>query len=128
MAKQLPDMSEQEILEKMLDLVALWKSPASRSVWKLLAGELVERIKVLREGVETLSAKAYPKPCENPGLDGDLAMCGEPGAFRYTWPGKPESVACEKHAAMIRKVAEAIDLPLQFVSLTGCNDCEPKES
>jgi hypothetical protein len=45
--------------------------------------------------------------------------CGEHAAFRFTWPGKPESHVCIDHAMQVMGVANAIGLPLQLIPLGG---------
>lgn len=51
--------------------------------------------------------------------------CENPAAYRYTWPGKDEAVACVMHASGIATVAKAIGLHLQLIPL-GFLD-EPRE-
>lgn len=36
--------------------------------------------------------------------------CGKQSAFAYYWPNKPESHACEEHAAQIQGIGNAIGL------------------
>ena len=43
--------------------------------------------------------------------------CGEPPAFRFTWPGKDEAYACQACAQKIRAVARAIEMHLQMIPL-----------
>ena len=45
----------------------------------------------------------------------DVKLCGEHAAFRFTWPGKPESHVCVDHALQVMGVARAIGLPLQLI-------------
>ena len=44
--------------------------------------------------------------------------CTNEAYYRYTWPGKDESLACVIHAQGIKKVASAIGLHLQFIVLS----------
>ena len=44
--------------------------------------------------------------------------CGAPAMFRYTWPGKDESLACATCALKLRRVAQAIGLHLQIIQLS----------
>jgi hypothetical protein len=44
-------------------------------------------------------------------------LCGEHAAFRFTWPGKPESHVCVIHGMQVVGIANAIGLPLQLVPL-----------
>ena len=44
--------------------------------------------------------------------------CKNPAFFRYTWPGKDESLACVIHAQDIKIVADAIGLHLQSIELS----------
>lgn len=46
------------------------------------------------------------------------AICGQHGAFRYTWPGKNESVCCVDHAQQLVGVAGAIGLHLQLIPIS----------
>lgn len=50
--------------------------------------------------------------------------CGADAAFRYTWPGRPESGICDAHAPKLRAVARAIGLELELVAVA---DEEPLE-
>lgn len=43
------------------------------------------------------------------------AKCEEPAAFRYTWPGRDESLICEEHVGKLRAVAAAMGLHLQLI-------------
>ena len=39
-------------------------------------------------------------------------------SLRFTWPGEDESVCCVAHALMVKAIAEAIGMHLQFIVLT----------
>ncbi len=44
--------------------------------------------------------------------------CTNPALFRYTWPGKDESMCCLEHSIMLAKIADAIGLPsLQMIQV-----------
>lgn len=43
--------------------------------------------------------------------------CGRPAAYRYTWPGRPESFICQEESEKLRRVADAIGMPLQLISV-----------
>ena len=43
--------------------------------------------------------------------------CENPGAYRFTWPGKDEQCICEEHATQLRGVAACIGLHLQLIRL-----------
>jgi hypothetical protein len=45
--------------------------------------------------------------------------CKEMPIVRYTWPGRDESFACEKHARGIQAVSEAIGTRLQMIALSA---------
>ena len=45
-------------------------------------------------------------------------MCENRARYRYTWPGKDESLICEEHVGKLRTVANAIGLYLQIVPLS----------
>lgn len=47
-----------------------------------------------------------------------MSKCKNYARFRYTWPGKDESVCCEEHAKQIRTVADAIGLHIQIIPLS----------
>ena len=49
--------------------------------------------------------------------NGDV-RCESKGRFRYTWPGKDETVVCEGHASGIQAVANAIGCHLQMIPLS----------
>jgi len=49
--------------------------------------------------------------------NGDV-RCESKGRFRYTWPGKDETVVCEGHALQIGAVANAMGCHLQMIALT----------
>lgn len=44
--------------------------------------------------------------------------CDNPGAFRFTWPGRDEATICEEHAPKLRGVASAMGLYLQLIPTT----------
>lgn len=44
-------------------------------------------------------------------------QCEQPGLYRYTWPGKDESVICELHVGRLRAVAEAMGFHLQIIPI-----------
>lgn len=44
--------------------------------------------------------------------------CEEPGAYRYTWPGKDEALVCEKDVAKILQVADVLGMHLQVIPVT----------
>ena len=43
--------------------------------------------------------------------------CQRPAGYRFTWPGKDESVACENHAQMLANVAGIMGFHLQMIPL-----------
>ena len=43
--------------------------------------------------------------------------CGSPAMYRYTWPGKDESLACVLCAIKLQKIAHAIGLQLHMIKL-----------
>ncbi len=45
--------------------------------------------------------------------------CGAPAMFRYTWPGKEESLICVTCAIKLKTVANAIGLPQQMIKLSN---------
>ena len=53
-------------------------------------------------------------------------LCGQPAAYRFTWPGRTESFICEAHSIQLRGVAQAMGLSLQLlrVPVTGTSDDE----
>lgn len=51
--------------------------------------------------------------------------CDAQAVFRYTWPGKAESFICAGHAPKLRKIAEAIGCPVEFI-LLGAVEMEGK--
>lgn len=54
--------------------------------------------------------------------------CGVHAAFRFTWPGRPESYACIDHALQVIGVASAIGLPLQLIHIAyRAGDAMPTE-
>ena len=44
--------------------------------------------------------------------------CGAPAMYRYTWPGKEESLICVTCAIKLQTVANAIGLHLQMIKLS----------
>ena len=44
--------------------------------------------------------------------------CGSPAMYRYTWPGKDESLVCVICAMKLQTVAAAIGLHLQIIKLS----------
>lgn len=44
--------------------------------------------------------------------------CKNPGAYRYTWPGKDEAHICETCAPTLCNVAVCIGLHVQLIPLT----------
>lgn len=44
--------------------------------------------------------------------------CGAPAMFRYTWPGKDETVCCALCAMKLQNIAQAIGLYLQMIPLS----------
>lgn len=51
-----------------------------------------------------------------------FATCGQPGCgevalFRYTWPGRVEALTCLDHYEQLKRVANAMSLPLQFIQV-----------
>lgn len=48
--------------------------------------------------------------------------CDNPGAYRFTWPGKDEAAICEQHVDWLKSVAAALGLPLQVIPLQEKND------
>lgn len=54
------------------------------------------------------------KHCKQKTSDGD---CGNPGAYRYTWPGKNESVVCEEHLEKLKRVAYAMGVYIQLIPI-----------
>jgi hypothetical protein len=47
----------------------------------------------------------------------DQTGCTNPGAFRYTWPGKNEAIICEKDVTRLLTIADAMGLHLQVIPL-----------
>jgi hypothetical protein len=54
--------------------------------------------------------------------------CGERASFRYTWPGKRESLICALHAEKLRGIAEAMGLELELVPVPGVEHEWPFEA
>lgn len=48
----------------------------------------------------------------------DEKKCGGKVAFRFTWPGQTEQVACERHAKLARHIAEAMGFSLELRELS----------
>jgi hypothetical protein len=55
--------------------------------------------------------------CEQASAEGPEGKCPRLAAYRYTWPGRDEAFICAAHAYAIRRIAEAMGLPLQVISL-----------
>jgi len=45
-------------------------------------------------------------------------MCQNQAEYRYTWPGKDESLICEDHAISLKDVANALGVYLQIIPLS----------
>lgn len=45
-------------------------------------------------------------------------MCDKPAIYRYTWPGKDESVICKDHLGKLLSVANAMGVYLQIIQLS----------
>lgn len=45
--------------------------------------------------------------------------CENAAAFRYTWPGKNESVICTEHSTALLRVASAIGMHVQLIPLAS---------
>ena len=45
-------------------------------------------------------------------------MCKNQAEYRYTWPGRNETLICTKHAEKLKAVANAIGLHLQMIPLS----------
>lgn len=43
--------------------------------------------------------------------------CDALATHRYTWPGSVEGFACDRHAAGVRRVSEAIGCPVEVIAL-----------
>lgn len=43
-----------------------------------------------------------------------MTQCRNPGAFKYTWPGRNEAYICAEHVEKLKAVAFAIGLYLQI--------------
>lgn len=41
-------------------------------------------------------------------------QCQNPGAYKYTWPGRNEAHICELHVVKLRSVANAMGLYIQI--------------
>lgn len=44
-------------------------------------------------------------------------MCDNEAKYRYTWPGRNESLICEEHVEKLRAVANAMGFYIQIVPL-----------
>lgn len=53
--------------------------------------------------------------------------CKIPALFRYTWPGKDESVVCLEHSVEIRHIAEVIGMPLQMIQIDQRNEIDKND-
>ena len=51
------------------------------------------------------------------------SLCGDPAAYRYTWPGRDESYVCQKHSSKLVAVAEAMGLYLQLMPVSAQITC-----
>jgi len=45
-------------------------------------------------------------------------MCNNLAKYRFTWPGKDESLICEEHVKKLKHVAKAMGLNLQIITLS----------
>lgn len=45
--------------------------------------------------------------------------CEEPGAYRFTWPGRNEDTICEDHVGHLRALAEVMGFHLQVIPLAA---------
>lgn len=45
-------------------------------------------------------------------------MCQNKAEYRYTWPGKDESLICDEHIGKLKAVANAIGMHLQVIPLS----------
>lgn len=43
--------------------------------------------------------------------------CENPPVFRFTWPGKDEDYICAIHALKLNRIAEFMELHVQFIKL-----------
>jgi len=48
--------------------------------------------------------------------------CGNPVAYRFTWPGRDSSAICEQHVNWLRQVSDAMGLYLQVIPLVEDRD------
>lgn len=53
--------------------------------------------------------------------------CGKAAAYRYTWPGRDESLICEEHSGKLRAVATAMGLHLQLIPVED-GECSQRVS
>lgn len=51
-------------------------------------------------------------------LGKNMDQCTEPARYKFTWPGKPESLICEAHKPKLDAVAEAMGFYLQIIPLS----------
>jgi hypothetical protein len=56
-----------------------------------------------------------PKRCAQVLQDNEQCPCL--ASYRFTWPGRPESFICGECEPKLRKVAQAMGLPLQIIDL-----------
>ena len=47
-----------------------------------------------------------------------MSQCQNDGQYRYTWPGKDETVICLSHVLWLKDVATAMGLHLQIIPLS----------
>lgn len=45
-------------------------------------------------------------------------MCQNKAEYRYTWPGKDESLICDDHGRLLKGVANALGVYLQVIPLS----------
>lgn len=45
-------------------------------------------------------------------------MCDNPAKYKFTWPGRDESVICEEHVGKLKTVANAMGMYLQIILLS----------
>lgn len=53
--------------------------------------------------------------------------CKNMASYRFTWPGRNESVICEEHVGKLLSIAQAMGIPLQVIPLDMDDthpDCE----
>lgn len=59
-------------------------------------------------------------------------MCDNLASFRYTWPGRDESLICDEHVGKLQAIANGIGLSLQIIPLSETDlkmrfNCTQKE-